>query len=57
MNCNNSTGVYGLHREGANVLMCDGAVRFFTQRTNVFVMYAVVSRNGGEIYDLNNPEY
>jgi prepilin-type processing-associated H-X9-DG protein len=28
VNCNNSFGIYGFHAAGANVLMCDGSVRF-----------------------------
>lgn len=28
VNCNNWFGIYGFHPEGANVLMCDGSVRF-----------------------------
>ncbi|MBX6314214.1 MAG: DUF1559 domain-containing protein, partial [Isosphaeraceae bacterium] len=60
-NCNNSTGsgnavnkpgVYTLssrHPGGANVLMCDGSVRFLKDSTNMQTVWALGSRAQGEI--------
>ncbi len=49
MNCNNQTGIYGFHPQGANIVMADGAVRFVRSDIDIRLMYAIVSRNGGEI--------
>jgi prepilin-type processing-associated H-X9-DG protein len=58
-NCNvgttnavNQPGVYGLssyHPGGANVLMVDGSVRFLKDSISIQVVWALGSRNGGEI--------
>jgi prepilin-type N-terminal cleavage/methylation domain-containing protein/prepilin-type processing-associated H-X9-DG protein len=58
-NCNNAPGtginkpgVYGLssrHPGGANVLMCDGSVKFLKDSTNIQTIWAIGSRNGGEV--------
>ena len=58
-NCNvvttnsiNQPGVYGLasrHPGGANVLMCDGSVRFLKDSTAMQVIWSLGSRAGGEI--------
>jgi prepilin-type N-terminal cleavage/methylation domain-containing protein/prepilin-type processing-associated H-X9-DG protein len=47
-----SGGVYGLashHPGGANVLFCDGSVRFIKDSTNITVMWALGSRAQGEV--------
>jgi hypothetical protein len=49
VNCNNQTQPYGFHAEGANVFMGDGAVRCFHPKMDVWVMYGLISRNGGEV--------
>jgi prepilin-type processing-associated H-X9-DG protein len=44
--------VYGLssrHPGGANVLMCDGSVRFLKDSTSIQTIWALGSRAGGEI--------
>jgi prepilin-type N-terminal cleavage/methylation domain-containing protein/prepilin-type processing-associated H-X9-DG protein len=60
-NCNNSTasnngvnlpGVYTLssrHPGGANVLMCDGSVRFLKDSTNLVTVWSLGSRAQGEV--------
>ncbi len=58
-NCNNATGnqlnnpgMYGMasaHPGGANVLMCDGSVRFLKSSTAMQVVWSLGSRDGGEI--------
>ena len=49
VNCNNQTGIYGFHPGGANIVMADGSAQFISQDIDVYVMYALVSRAGGEV--------
>ena len=65
-NCNLSTGssndvnqpgVYGLssrHPGGANVLMCDGSVKFLKDSTSNATIWALGSRGSGEIIDASS---
>jgi prepilin-type processing-associated H-X9-DG protein len=60
-NCNSSTGssnavnvpgVYTLssrHPGGANILMCDGSVRFFKDSTSLLIVWSLGSRAQGEV--------
>jgi prepilin-type N-terminal cleavage/methylation domain-containing protein/prepilin-type processing-associated H-X9-DG protein len=56
-NNNNQPGVYGLasrHPGGANVLMADGSVRFLKDSTNIQTIWALGSRDRGEIIDASS---
>ena len=37
------------HPGGANILMCDGSVKFLKDSTNMQVIWALGSRAGGEV--------
>jgi prepilin-type N-terminal cleavage/methylation domain-containing protein/prepilin-type processing-associated H-X9-DG protein len=48
----NSPGVWGMssyHPGGANVVLCDGSVRFLKDSTNQSTVWALGSRNQGEV--------
>jgi prepilin-type processing-associated H-X9-DG protein len=40
--------IYGFHSGGVNALFGDGSVRFLRQGTNIRVLAALITRNGGE---------
>jgi prepilin-type processing-associated H-X9-DG protein len=40
--------IYAFHTGGANALFADGSVRFLTSGTNIGILAALVTRNGGE---------
>ena len=42
--------IYAFHTGGANTLNADGSVRFLRSNTDIRVLAALVSRNGGETY-------
>ena len=44
-----SAGFYSFHTGGAQVLMCDGSVRFISQNISNITMVALVSAQGGEV--------
>jgi prepilin-type processing-associated H-X9-DG protein len=51
-NNNNQPGVYSLssrHSGGANVLFCDGSVKFLKDSTSIQTIWALGSRAGGEV--------
>jgi prepilin-type N-terminal cleavage/methylation domain-containing protein/prepilin-type processing-associated H-X9-DG protein len=51
-NATNNPGVVGLssrHPGGANILMCDGSVKFLKDSTNIVTIWALGSRAGGEV--------
>lgn len=48
VNCSNQAGIYGFHTGGANCLYADGSVRFLRQNVDVWVMYSMTTRDGGE---------
>lgn len=55
VNCSNWIGgLYSFHAGGANAVFADGSVRFLSQTTTVHVVYALVSRAGGELVGLDD---
>ncbi|MBY0459724.1 MAG: DUF1559 domain-containing protein [Gemmataceae bacterium] len=51
VNCNNWFGVYGFHTGGANVLMCDGSVRFVTPKLDPLTFAYLTLRDDGHAVD------
>jgi prepilin-type N-terminal cleavage/methylation domain-containing protein/prepilin-type processing-associated H-X9-DG protein len=51
VNCTNETGrgMYAFHTGGANVLLCDGSVRFVAQSTDAKVIVFMATRQKGEV--------
>ncbi|VTS06350.1 DUF1559 domain-containing protein [Tuwongella immobilis] len=51
VNCSNGAGVYSFHTAGANVVFCDGSVRFLKQAsTPQAMLVAMVSIASGEVF-------
>jgi prepilin-type processing-associated H-X9-DG protein len=48
VNCSNDYGLFGFHTNGCNILLADGSVRFISQSTDIRVLCALVTRQGGE---------
>jgi prepilin-type N-terminal cleavage/methylation domain-containing protein/prepilin-type processing-associated H-X9-DG protein len=48
INCDNDNEVYAFHTGGANVLFCDGSVRFVRSNINIVTFGALITANGGE---------
>ena len=53
VNCTNAGEIYSFHPGGANVLMGDASVRFLGQGTDIMVVVALLTRNGGEVASLD----
>ncbi len=51
INCHNGNEIYSFHNGGANALFGDGHVQFVNQNTSPVVIAALVSANGGEVFD------
>lgn len=49
VNCQNSQGIYSFHKGGTYAGFCDGSVRFLSESIPVEVVFALATRNGGEI--------
>jgi prepilin-type N-terminal cleavage/methylation domain-containing protein/prepilin-type processing-associated H-X9-DG protein len=49
VNCNNGQGIYSFHPGGANVGFCDGSVRFLKESVQVTIVFALATRDGGEV--------
>ena len=45
-----SAGLYSFHTGGAQILLCDGSVRFLGANISNVTMVGLVSRSGGEIF-------
>ncbi len=48
---NGKGGIYSFHPSGANVALADCTVRFLSQDTDIYVLIAMVTRNGHEVID------
>ena len=48
INCTNNNTAYSFHPGGAYGILGDGAVRFLSKDLDVYVFYALVTREGGE---------
>jgi prepilin-type processing-associated H-X9-DG protein len=49
VNCNNWFGIYGFHTGGANVLMCDGSVRFVSPKLDPLTLMYLTIRDDGHV--------
>ena len=48
VNCTNDSEIYSFHSGGANVVMMDGSVRFLRQTTDITIVAALLTKEGGE---------
>lgn len=51
VNCNNWFGIYGFHQGGANVLFCDGSVRFVGTKLDPLTFAYLTVRDDGHIIE------
>ncbi len=51
VNCNNWFGIYGFHQGGANVLFCDGRVRFVSVKLDPLTFAYLTIRDDGHLID------
>lgn len=51
INCNNGNEIYSFHSGGTNALFGDGHVQFVNQNVSPVVLAAIISGNGGEVFD------
>ncbi len=49
INCTNNNTAYSFHPGGAFGILGDGSVRFLSKNLDVYVFYALVTREGGEM--------
>jgi prepilin-type N-terminal cleavage/methylation domain-containing protein/prepilin-type processing-associated H-X9-DG protein len=54
LNCCNDAAIYGFHSGGAYAVFGDGSVRFLVQSMDVWVMYSMTTRAGGETFANND---
>lgn len=54
VNCNNWFGIYGFHTGGANVLMCDGSVRFVGTKLDPLTFAYLSIRDDGHLISPND---
>jgi prepilin-type N-terminal cleavage/methylation domain-containing protein/prepilin-type processing-associated H-X9-DG protein len=55
MNCSNNSEVYSWHPDGANVVFCDGSVRWLHQDMDLCILAALCTRAAGEPLNTNLP--
>jgi prepilin-type N-terminal cleavage/methylation domain-containing protein len=48
-NCSNDYGFNSFHPMGANHVFCDGSVRFITSSTDIYIVCALITKQGGEV--------
>lgn len=53
VNCNNWFGIYGFHANGANVLFCDGSVRFVSPKLDPLTLAYLTLRDDGHLVNPN----
>lgn len=51
VNCNNWFGIYGFHQGGANVLFCDGSVRFIGTKLDPLTFAYLTIRDDGHLVE------
>jgi len=49
VNCINNKEIYSFHSGGANILMCDGSVRFLKQTVHIDIVLQLLTRDRGEV--------
>lgn len=49
VNCINNKEIYAFHPGGANILMCDGSVRFLKQTVHIDLVLQLLTRDRGEV--------
>jgi len=49
VNCTNDSEIYSFHSGGANLVMMDGSVRFLKQTTDITIVAALLTKEGGEV--------
>ncbi len=54
VNCNNWFGIYGFHEDGANVLFCDGSVRFVGKNLDPLTFAYLTVRDDGHLIHLDD---
>lgn len=51
INCSNGVGIYSFHPGGSNALFCSGRVQFLPHTMDINVVFALATRDGGEVVD------
>ncbi|VTT99957.1 Prepilin-type N-terminal cleavage/methylation domain-containing protein OS=Singulisphaera acidiphila (strain ATCC BAA-1392 / DSM 18658 / VKM B-2454 / MOB10) GN=Sinac_3867 PE=4 SV=1: N_methyl_2: SBP_bac_10 [Gemmataceae bacterium] len=49
INCSNNQNVFSLHTGGANILFCDGSVKFVNENVPIRTFAAIITFAGGEV--------
>ncbi|MBX9584973.1 MAG: DUF1559 domain-containing protein [Gemmataceae bacterium] len=49
LNCGPNEEIFSFHPGGANVVMCDGSVRFLRESTSGATLRALLTADGGEV--------